>query len=70
VPRRFDPPPDRRAADPEQRAKEVRDMFPTGLQPSAGPVGRGAADPVGSNETEAGRRQNRRVLIKVRQPKP
>ena len=48
----------------------VRNLVAPHLQKSAGPVGRGAIDPVGDNQTEAGRRMNRRVVIKVRQPRP
>jgi OOP family OmpA-OmpF porin len=53
-----------------QRAKSVRDLFAHNLQKSAGPVGRGETEPVGDNANEAGRRRNRRVVIKVRKPKP
>jgi outer membrane protein OmpA-like peptidoglycan-associated protein len=50
-----------------QRADEVRAfLISQGLSPdSVTSVGMGAADPVASNDTAAGRRQNRRVEIVV-----
>jgi hypothetical protein len=53
-----------------RRATSVRNLVAPHLQKSAGPVGRGAIDPVGDNQTEAGRRMNRRVVTRIRQPKP